>query len=293
MNSKSYLNKYILFVLFLVVSMVIFLQKSEVAGWYNLKVQENITKRSGLLGGEYGAAKQFNYKEQRQSEPTVDLVESRSISESDNVEAKEVAIKVNGGASSVSDITVDPNTRFFRLGQKYANQLPQLYREKMAGNYIDIDRTFYLLQRAGNANAAAKLEYETILNELKIHADTGDIRAQIDYAMFMALNSSSRAYPDPSQRIIFAETSKEYYIKAAVSGQAQAAVAISNNAIREPIKDPVEALAWGLIGARLGARSAELVVCIQYKAPCTEEMFYSAGERARFYIDFYEFKQSK
>ena len=289
---RKYINNhtYIFLIVFFFVSIIIYQKKNE-------SIQVNFNKH------ESSPIEKIIVSEAEEPIPKRDArsKEIGSIANAATTETKTFNTSSEKGENhisvgdSVQENPRSPASEYIRLGKKYSDQLPKLFSAEIAGNYIDINSTFNLLKRSVNGESDTKLKYEEILNDLKIHADAGDVRAQQDYAMFLTLNAGSfSANLNASQKIAFAELAKNYYAKAASSGQARAAVNISNNAaMLDLIKDPEEALAWGFIAKKMGERPADLVVCIDNSFICTEEMFAKALELAKFYIDFYEFKLDK
>jgi len=283
-------HTYIFLIVFFIVSIVIYQKKTE-PSQVPINKLENLVIEEPIMLEAQQPTSNINTKRHE-----ISSIANTLTAENENVDSfSKKEKKVINVTDNFQEKVVNPASVFIRLGKKYSDQLPKLVSVEMAGNYVDVNSTFNLLQRSTNGDLDAKSRYEEILNDLKIHADAGDVRAQQDYAMFLSLNAGSfSANLNDSQKIAFAELAKNYYAKAASSGQARAAVNISNNAaMLDLIKDPEEALAWGFIAKKMGERPADLVVCIDNSFICTEEMFAKALELAKFYIDFYEFKLDK
>ena len=288
---RKYINNhtYIFLIVFFIVSIVIYQKKTE-PSQVPINKLENLVIEEPIMLEAQQPTSNINTKRHE-----ISSIANTLTAENENVDSfSKKEKKVINVTDNFQEKVVNPASVFIRLGKKYSDQLPKLVSVEMAGNYVDVNSTFNLLQRSTNGDLDAKSRYEEILNDLKIHADAGDVRAQQDYAMFLSLNVHyPNAYPDIKQRTSYSETSKENYIRAIISGQAQSAVNISNDSILGIKKDPVEALAWGFIAKKMGARSAESVVCVDNNVTCTEEMFANALKDAKFYIDFYEFKLDK
>src|SRR6187431_2507825 len=108
------------------------------------------------------------------------------------------------------DLAIPLAHDYLTLNRKYIELLPPLARAEMAGNFMPLKPVVNLWSKVRAGDMSAKVDYEKQLQLLKTSANDGDVRGQMDYAMFLTLDAhSSVAEAQFEQRLALAKEAKE------------------------------------------------------------------------------------
>ncbi len=233
------------------------------------EVAESNDKRSAVY--KKNIKNESSSREQLRENDSMDTLSKKENNSSlESLGNTVLVVKPNlADASPLAVENISQENRIDTLWRKYSDQLPKLFR----GNYSkDINSTWSSEDMEKyRADDALRHDAAILTNELRKEQSIG-----------LSEQDISRW----KERF---NTLREKHIKVALSGDHYGAWWLGSEYLAYPIKDDVERLAWVLIAVALGGQTNSMQICDPTQFICTDDLFMKAIDRAKFYIDYYEF----